>query len=255
MTILGRVRRLAGREADDHASPESTVGVRVLGISGSLRERSSNTELLRAVASLAPTHVQIPLFTGLDQLPYFNPDLDGEGVTPPRNVQTLRRYIDWADALLICSPEYAHGVPGVLKNALDWLVSFPDVLHKPVGLLNASPRATHAQASLAETLRTMSMTVVPGASIAVPLLGRGLDAPAIASDEELAVALQGVIAALVRAGAHYRDRASMSYVMGPKAETITKQRGNRFRATQPVRPTPFATLIPKTRGDSAVRTP
>jgi len=221
MTTLGRASGSPG--AEEYAATESSIAVRILGISGSLRGRSSNTELLRAVAMLAPTNVQIALFSGLDKLPYFNPDIDGEGIAPPPSVRILRRSIDWADTLLICSPEYAHGVPGVLKNALDWLVSFPDILHKPVGLLNASPRATHAQASLAETLRTMSMKVVPGASIAVPLLGRGLDAPAIASDEHLAVALHGVIAALVRAAAHYR--ASTTFMMGSDA-------GNHYKAAQ-----------------------
>jgi chromate reductase len=177
---------------------------RILGLSGSLRARSSNTELLRAVASLAPAGVEITLFAGLDRLPYFNPDLDGPGVTAPPRIEALRQRIRRADALLICSPEYAHGVPGVLKNALDWLVSDPDVVYKPVGLLNASPRAVHAQASLAETLRTMSMRVIPGASIAVPVMGRHLSATAIARDPELAATLRGVLDALVAAAAASR---------------------------------------------------
>lgn len=177
---------------------------RILGLSGSLRARSSNTELLRAVASLAPSGVELTLFAGLDRLPYFNPDLDGPGVTAPPRVEELRRGIRGADALLICSPEYAHGVPGALKNALDWLVSDPDVVSKPVGLLNASPRAVHAQAALAETLRTMSMTVIPAASIAVPVMGRHLSAAAIARDPDLAAALRGVLDALVAAARERR---------------------------------------------------
>ena len=128
--------------------------IHILGISGSLRARSSNTELLRAASLMAPSGVCVTLFSGLDALPHFNPDLDGEGGVPPPRIRDFRRRIRRADALLICSPEYAHGVPGALKNALDWLVSTPDVVYKPVGLLNASPRSTHAQASLAETLRT-----------------------------------------------------------------------------------------------------
>ena len=80
-------------------------------------------------------------------------------MTPPPAVQDLRSKVVNADAIVICSPEYAHGVPGSLKNALDWLVSVPDVLAKPTALVNAS-RSIHAQASLAETLRTMSMHLV-----------------------------------------------------------------------------------------------
>jgi chromate reductase len=188
-------------------SPAATERVmRILGISGSLRGRSSNTELLRAVSLVAPTGFEVTLFPGLDALPYFNPDLDGPGVQPPPRVGDLRQRIRRADALLICSPEYAHGVPGVLKNALDWLVSTPDAVYKPVGLLNASPRSTHAQASLGETLRTMSMTLVPGASIAVPVSGRGLSAAAIAQDLELARSLRDVLEALALAATAYRAR-------------------------------------------------
>ena len=186
--------------------PSGAARLQILGISGSLRQRSSNTEVLRAASSLAPTNVQITLFSGLDALPHFNPDLDGVGSLPPPTVGDFRRRVRRADALLICSPEYAHGVPGALKNALDWLVSVPEVIYKPVGLLNASPRATHAQASLAETLRTMSMAVIPAASIAVPVLGRDLSAEAMARDPELAAALRGVIDALARAASEYRAR-------------------------------------------------
>jgi len=155
---------------------------------------------------LTSAGVEMALFSGLGGLPHFNPDLDGDAGTPPPRVRSFRRRIRGADALLICSPEYAHGVPGALKNALDWLVSVPDVLYKPVGLLNASPRASHAQASLAETLRTMSMSVIPGASIAVPVIGRSLSAAAIAQDEELAAALRDALAALVSAANGYRER-------------------------------------------------
>ena len=171
----------------------------ILAISGSLRAKSSNTEVLRAAALLAPASVRVTLFAGLGDLPPFNPDLDGEGAIPPAPVQALRRQVAAADALLICSPEYAHGVPGVLKNALDWLVSGPEIPYKPIGLLAASSRSAHAQASLAETLRTMSTVMVPGASITVPLDGRRLDAGGIAADPALAALLRAALDTLVRA--------------------------------------------------------
>jgi NAD(P)H-dependent FMN reductase len=190
------------------------VTVQILGISGSLRARSSSTELLQAASLLAPGGVELVLSGGVDALPHFNPDLDGDGGAPP-SVAEFRRRIRDADALLICSPEYAHGVPGALKNALDWLVSAPDVVHKPVGLLNASPRAWHAQAALAEILRTMSLNVVPGASIAVPVMGRALSATAIAQDAGLAAALRGALAALVRAAGEYRARPDRAWSPRP----------------------------------------
>ena len=183
----------------------------LLGISGSLRARSINTEVLRAAGLVAPPSVHIALFGGLVELPHFNPDLDAEGAVAPAAVQALRAHIAAADGLFICSPEYAHGVPGSLKNALDWLVSGPEILYKPIGLLNASPRSTHAQAALAETLRTMSTVLVPGASIDLPLSGRRLDAAGIAADATLAQLLRAAVEALVSAVPNYRQvRASLA---------------------------------------------
>lgn len=168
--------------------------VRILAVSGSLRAASSNTILLNAAQRLAPDSVAITLFDGLSDLPHFNPDLDGP-VAPPA-VAVLRAAVQSAEAVLISSPEYAHGVPGVLKNGLDWLVSGVEILCKPIGLLNASPRSTHAQASLTEILTTMSTTLVPGASLAVPLSGRRLDVAGILADPTLVTPLRSALDAL-----------------------------------------------------------
>ena len=97
-----------------------TQPIHILAISGSLRAASSNTTVLHALAALAPDGMLITLYDQLDSLPYFNPDLDHEGDTPPASVADLRTQVGRADGLVICSPAYAHGVPGVLKNALDW---------------------------------------------------------------------------------------------------------------------------------------
>jgi len=110
----------------------------ILAISGSLRAHSQNTEVLRASALLAPPSVHVRLFDGLAGLPHFYPDLDAEGAILPASVEEFRREIGEVDALLISSPEYAHGVPGTLKNALDWLVSAPEMWNKPIGVLNIS---------------------------------------------------------------------------------------------------------------------
>jgi NAD(P)H-dependent FMN reductase len=180
--------------------------VAILAISGSLRAHSSNTEVLRATAALAPASMHVRLYGALATLPHFNPDLDGEGAVLPAPVQDLRSQVSAADGLLISSPEYAHGVPGTLKNALDWLVSGPEIVFKPIGLLNVSPRSTHAQASLAETLRTMSTLLVPGASLDIPLGGRRLDAGSIAAAPELAPLLLSALEALAGAATAYRQQ-------------------------------------------------
>lgn len=146
--------------------------MRILAISGSLRAASSNTRLIEALPALVPPGVEVVVWRGLGGLPYFNPDLDGD--TPPKAVAALRAEVGRAQGLVICSPEYAHGVSGAMKNALDWLVSslaFPAI---PLALVNAAPRAVHAIAHLRETLTTMSAALVEDACVTVPLQGRDL---------------------------------------------------------------------------------
>lgn len=183
-----------------------TTVVRILAISGSLRARSTNTELLRALAAVSLPSVRVALYGGLAALPQFNPDLDEEGAVPPPAVQTMRSLVDVADAVAICSPEYAHGVPGALKNALDWLVSGFEIPDKPIALLSSSARSTHANASLAETLRTMSTVLVPEASRTLALDGRRLDAAGIVADAELARVLRLALTALEPEARAYRER-------------------------------------------------
>lgn len=176
--------------------------MRILGISGSLSAASSNTALLRAAARVAPAGVEVVLYEGLGGLPHFNPDLDRDLDDPrlPAAVRELRARVGEADALLISSPEYAHGVPGSLKNALDWLVGGSEMPGKPVALVNASPHAVHAQASLAERLRTMSAAVVPGSPFPVRLAGRGRRPEEVTDSSETREDLRAVLAALVAVG-------------------------------------------------------
>jgi NAD(P)H-dependent FMN reductase len=157
---------------------------------------SSNTELLRAAAKLAPSNVEITLETGLSELPHFNPDLEGN---EPAAVLEFRERLRAADGIVISSPEYAHGVPGVLKNALDWVVGNGELSGKPVALFNASPRASIAQESLAEIIRTMDAMLVSETALGVPLLGKNLDAAAIVANDEMAAAIQNAVTILVRA--------------------------------------------------------
>lgn len=176
--------------------------VHVLAISGSLRARSSNTSALQAAARLAPPGVTVELFAGLANLPPFNPDLDTD--EPPPVVRAFREVIGRCDGLMICSPEYAHGIPGTLKNALDWLVGSLEFAGTPVALINASPHSVHAQAQLREVLATTAARLVEPASITLDLSGpgRGLDAAEIAADPALSAQLRGVLdhfAAAIRA--------------------------------------------------------
>ncbi len=142
----------------------------VLALSGSLRAASENTRLLRAVARLAPPGIEVEVYSGLGELPLFNPDIEFPN---PSTVAALREVINTADAVIIASPEYAHGVSAVIKNALDWMVGNESFVNKPVALLNAAPRATHAYLALRETVTMMSARVVDAACITLsqPITG------------------------------------------------------------------------------------
>lgn len=132
--------------------------MKLLAISGSLRATSSNAAIVRAVARLAGAPVET---FDTQTLPHFSPDLDVDPLPPP--VAALRTAVGLATALVIATPEYAHGMPGSLKNALDWLVSATEPIDKPVLLISASPAgAVHAHAQFSEVLRTMSMRLVDG---------------------------------------------------------------------------------------------
>jgi chromate reductase, NAD(P)H dehydrogenase (quinone) len=170
--------------------------IRIIAISGSLRSGSSNTVLLRAAGAIAPAGMSVELYDGIDRLPFFNPDLDGDEVPPA--VESFRAEMRGAQGLLISSPEYAHGVPGVLKNALDWLVGSTqgEIVDKPVALINASPRSTHAQASLVETLRTMSARVVADVGLTSSLKARAYDEVSLRSDPEVRRVVSFAFAAL-----------------------------------------------------------
>ena len=171
----------------------------ILAISGSLRARSTNTELLHAVASIAEPAANVVIYPELGELPHFNPDLDIEGANVPDAVNALRAFVAASDAVLISSPEYAHGVPGSLKNALDWLAGRPEITGKPTGLLCTSERSLYAQNSLAETLRTMSANLVVEAVDVIPPERRKSDIAAGLVNNAARGKIERVVTALILA--------------------------------------------------------
>jgi chromate reductase len=181
---------------------QAAQAIRVLTICGSLRAGSANAAVLRAATALAPAGITIAMYGGLGDLPHFNPDQDGEVAAPP--VADFRRKLTAADGILISCPEYAHGVPGVMKNALDWLVRSGELVDKPVALISASPHAKWALASLTETLTVMSARLVGEASITLPLTTNRIDEAGLAANAEISLMLQSALAAfarVIRAGA------------------------------------------------------
>src|SRR5215470_6509128 len=108
----------------------------IVAISGSLRRASGNAALIEAAAGLAPPGVTCAIYRGVGDLPHFNPDIE-EGGRFPAAVEQWRALAARADAFLISCPEYARGIPGSFKNALDWLVGYDGFSGKPVALFNA----------------------------------------------------------------------------------------------------------------------
>src|SRR5262245_66696732 len=170
--------------------------VHVLGISGSLGSASSNSALVRAAVRLAPAGVELSIYRELADIRPLNLYLDTEAV--PAAVLRFRAALQAGDAFLISSPEYAHGVSGVLKNALDWVVSSGKLIDKPIAVINASARATHAHASLCETLTTMSGYVVADASITLAFARDDVDAGGNLCNTHLSAPLTSAIEALAR---------------------------------------------------------
>jgi len=166
----------------------------LLALSGSLRATSSNAALVRAAARMVPPGVTVEIYDGVAALPHFSPDLDVEPL--PAEVCALRAAVGRAGALVIATPEYAHGMPGSLKNALDWLVSAIEPIGKAVLLVSASPGgAAHAHAQFSEVLRTMNLKLVDGGA---HVFSRAkLDAHGEVVDDALLAALRDGLARLV----------------------------------------------------------
>ena len=175
--------------------------MRVLGISGSLREGSYNTELLRAAAKLLPPGAHLEVYKGLGDIPPYSEDAEHQ--TPPA-VAALKQAIADADAVLFSTPEYNHSLPGQLKNALDWASRpFPEnaLQNRPVAVVGASTGAygaMWAQAELRKVLGAIGARVVEG-GVAVAQAHERFNAEGDLVDgevrEQLAEVLRNLVAA------------------------------------------------------------
>jgi NAD(P)H-dependent FMN reductase len=172
---------------------------RILLVSGSTRGGSTNTALLRTAAAGPPDGVEAELYTGMTNLAHFNPDDDRD--PPPAAVADLRARIGAADAVLVCTPEYAGALPGTFKNLLDWSVGGPEMYGRPVAWVNASgapTRAAHAHASLETVLRTIHADVVTEACAHIAVPRQQVDADGMVGDPEVRRRIREVLAILAR---------------------------------------------------------
>lgn len=169
--------------------------IKLLAVSGSLRARSINKSILLAAKALAPKPVEITLYEGLGSLPLFNPDYEDAGYPP---VMDFRKKLSESDGVMIASPEYAHGVTGVIKNALDWVVGSGELVGKPIALFNASSRSLYAPAALRETLKVMDTFIVEEACVTVPFIGREVTASDFSANEQTSAVIYHAVMALAK---------------------------------------------------------
>lgn len=141
---------------------------RIIAISGSTRQNSINLELLQIIQKQYLGIIDFQLFIGIADLPHFNPDLDNPENTPIA-IAEYRNLLKSADALLICTPEYAMGVPGTLKNALDWTVSSMEFSHKPTALITTSTVGEKGHQALLETLKVIESKIDESTTLLISL--------------------------------------------------------------------------------------
>jgi len=173
--------------------------MRILGISGSLRRGSHNTQLLRAAEELLGPDVELVLWDGLKAVPPFDEDDEGN---PPAGVADLRDAIAGADAILVATPEYNSSIPGQLKNAIDWAsrpFASAVLRNKPVAVVGASTGmfgAVWAQAELRKVLAAAGARVVEG-EVAVGRAATRFDEDGRLVDDDIRLDLAEVVYLLV----------------------------------------------------------
>ncbi|MGY5778857.1 NADPH-dependent FMN reductase [Rhizobium sp. LEGMi135b] len=144
--------------------------ISLYALCGSQRQASTSRRLLEALRLACPDGVTIKICDLIGGLPIFNPDNEGERT--PAIVTEFAGEIKEADGLIVSCPEYAHGIPGGFKNALDWLVSRDEVPFKPLMFAHASHRGDLVLAQLTDVLQTMSLHIVEDAFLRLPVAGK-----------------------------------------------------------------------------------
>ena len=167
---------------------------KVLAIPGSIRASSSNFLLLRAIAEMMASELEVVIYDGVGLLPHFDPGV-AEAPGPVVDFLALLRV---SDGVIICTPEYAHGVPGSLKNAIDWTVSAAGFSGKPTVLITASTDGRFAHAALLEILRVIEARDVERLSLLIPFVRAKINAHTGVIEDKTLAEVRGVMEAFVR---------------------------------------------------------
>lgn len=169
----------------------------ILAISGSLRDGSSNTQILKLIGTWLPDDIGYHIYNGMGDLAHFSPVAEDEPF--PKTVQSLHSQLDEADAVIICTPEYAFGLPGSLKNLLDWTVATGNFVDKPVAVITASSQGTYAHPSLLTTLGALSANIIDGATLLIQFIRAKMDTAGNITDEGTERELRAVVGNLLQA--------------------------------------------------------
>ncbi len=168
--------------------------LKLLIISGSLRKASSTHQVIANIIAMVPSHVKALVYDGLGSLPHFD-----DCPEPQSSVMAFREAVRLADGIIICTPEYAFGAPGSLKNALDWTVSSGDFVNKPVALITAATGGENAHRSLLLTLSAISCHLPPQAQVLISFVRSKLNEAGEITDESTQRLLRKAVDALIEA--------------------------------------------------------
>lgn len=168
---------------------------KLLAISGSTRSNSSNESILKVIANFYPETVEVVIYNGITNLPYFNPDDDKENVA--QSVIDFRKQIETADGIIICTPEYVFSLPGVLKNALEWAVSTTIFYEKPVAVIVASALGEKTFESLILIMNTLGAKIPERGKLLIQGARAKLNAEAKITDELTLQSLTQLMKALI----------------------------------------------------------
>lgn len=169
---------------------------KILAIPGTVKENSTHKRFILAMAELSKDSLDIELYEGLGGLPPFNPDIDDANAHG--SVAALRNKLKAADGIIICTPEYAHGVPGVLKNAIDWTVGSGEFYQKPTLLVTASTDGRFGHQAMLEILSVIAAKWIDELQLLVPFIKTKINSGGIITDEITLHELKEVLSKFVR---------------------------------------------------------
>lgn len=168
--------------------------IKILAVSGSLRTNSSNAVILQHIQRMMPEGVEFFVYKGLSTLPHFD-----DAAEIPITVGVWRKHLQEADAVLVCSPEYAFGIPGSLKNAFDWTVGSGELVNKPLALITAATGGEKAHAAWLQIFTALSANIPEKAALLISYVRSKLNAAGDISDAATLEAVKALIDALLLA--------------------------------------------------------